>query len=261
MRESLLDVRGTNVRILESGTGPVILYLHGIDGPGVAGSEADPLLTELAHHHHVIVPEIPGFGRSPIPDWMMGTGDAAYFMLDLIDTLGVPKLHLAGHSLGGWVAAEMAIRSCARLASLSLLAPAGVMASDAPKEDVFLLTGDEGVHAQFHDQTLAGHEIAARAGREIDITLQNRAGLARLAWTPRMASVTLAQWLHRITVPTLLAWGEDDRILPFSTHEAFVREIAGAEFLRLPACGHALTIERGAEIARRMSALIAGAAR
>ena len=256
MRESLLDVRGTNVRILEAGTGPTILFLHGIDGPA-----SDPLLSELARHHHVIVPEIPGFARSPIPDWMMSTSDAAYFMLDLVETLGMAKLHLAGHSIGGWIAAEMAIRSTARLASLSLLAPAGAMPPDLPKEDVFLITGDDGVRALFHDQTAAGREIEARAGREIDITLQNRAGLARLGWTPRLASVMLPHWLHRINVPTLVAWGEDDRIIPFSTHEIFVREIAGAELLRLPACGHALTIERGAEIARRMSALIAGAAR
>ena len=256
MRESVLDVRGTNVRMLEAGTGATVLVLHGIDGPS-----ADPLLSELSKAHHVIAPEIPGFSRSSIPDWMLSVGDAACFVLDLIEALGLPKLHLAGHSIGGWIACEVAIRSTARLSSLSLLAPAGVMPKDAPRQDVFLLTGEDGVRALFHDQTLAAREIEARSAQEIDITLQNRAGLARLAWSPRMASVNLHHWLHRINVPTLVAWGEDDRILPFSTHEVFVREIAGAEFLRLPACGHAITVERGAEVARRMSALIAGATR
>ena len=254
MRETVLDVRGTNVRMLEAGTGPTVLVLHGIDG-----LTADPLLSELSRSFRVVAPEIPGFTHSSIPDWMMSVSDAAFFTLDLIAALGLPQVHLAGHSIGGWIAAEVAIRSTHALASLSLLAPAGVMPREAPKQDVFLLSGEEGVRALFHDQALADQEIAARAGDELDIMLQNRAGLARLAWTPRMASVVLPQWLHRIDIPTFIAWGEEDRILPFSTHETFLREIEGVQFLALPACGHAIPQERGVEVARSMAAFMNGA--
>ena len=254
MRETMVDVRGTNVRMLEAGTGPSVLVLHGIDGPS-----ADPLLSELAKNFRVLAPEMPGFALSPIPDWMMNVGDAAYFTMDLIAALGLPQVHLAGHSIGGWIAAEVAIRSTHALASLSLLAPAGVMPREAPGHDVFLLSGDESVRVLFHDQALADQELAARAGDPLDIILQNRAGLARLAWTPRMASVTLPQWLHRIDIPTFIAWGREDRILPFSTHEIFAREIAGAHFLALPGCGHAIPHERGAEVARAMGAFMNGA--
>ncbi len=254
MQETVLDVRGTNVRMLTAGTGPRLLFLHGIDGPS-----ADPLLEALAQRFTVIAPEIPGFTRSLIPDWMMSVSDAAFFTLDLITALGASKLHLAGHSIGGWIAAEAAIRSTTALASLSLLAPAGVMPRQAPAVDVFLMSGEEGVRALFHDQALADEEIAARAQLPLDITLQNRAGLARLAWTPRMASVTLAYWLHRIDVPTFIAWGEADKILPFSNHEIFMREIKGAQFKALPHCGHAIPRERGAEVARDMTAFIDGA--
>ena len=254
MRETVLDVRGTNVRMFEAGAGPTVLVLHGLDG-----LVADPLLSELSRSFRVVAPEIPGFTLSPIPDWMMSVSDAAFFMLDFIAALGAPRLHLAGHSIGGWIAAEVAIRSTHALASLSLLAPAGVMPREAPGHDVFLLSGDESVRVLFHDQALADQELAARAGDPLDIILQNRAGLARLAWTPRMASVTLPQWLHRIDIPTFIAWGREDRILPFSTHETFVREIAGAHFLELPGCGHAIPHERGAEVARAMGAFINGA--
>ena len=253
MRETVLDVRGTNVRMFEAGTGPTVLVLHGIDGLAV-----DPLLSDLSKSFRVVAPEFPGFTRSPIPDWMMSVNDAAFFTLDLIAALGLPQVHLVGHSIGGWIAAEVAIRSTHALASLSLLAPAGVMPREAPGQDVFLLSGEEGVRALFHDQALADQEIAARAGDELDIMLQNRAGLARLAWTPRMASVVLPHWLHRIDIPTFIAWGREDRILPFSTHEVFLKEIAGAEFLALSACGHAIPQERGAEVARRMGAFMNG---
>ena len=245
-----MDVRGSSIRMLEAGTGPTVLMLHGIDGPA-----ADQLNLELAKTHRVIVPEIPGFCRSAIPDWMMSVSDAAYFVMDLMEALGT-RVHLAGHSIGGWIASEVAIRSTHTIDTLTLLCPAGVMPVKAPAQDVFLLTGDAGVRQLFHDQTLADEELKRRSSDPLDITLQNRAGLARLAWTPRMASVTLEQWLHRIKVPTLIAWGEDDKILPYANHQSFLREIAGAKFVGLPACGHAIPQERGMEIARHMNQLM-----
>jgi pimeloyl-ACP methyl ester carboxylesterase len=131
----------------------------------------------------------------------------------------------------------------------------------APLEDVFLLGGERGLRAQFHDQALADREIAARSGQELDIELQNRTGLARLAWTPRMASVQLPHWLHRIDVPTLLVWGEQDRVIPPACAEIFRREIAKVEFVSLPACGHAIGFERGAEVAQRMQRFLSGGTR
>jgi pimeloyl-ACP methyl ester carboxylesterase len=253
VKDAVLDVRGTSVRMLEAGTGPTVLMLHGIDGPAV-----DQLNLELAKTHRVIVPELPGFARSPIPEWMMSVNDAAYFVMDMMEAIG-GRVHLAGHSIGGWIAAEVAIRSTQNIDTLTLLAPAGVMPVKAPEQDVFLLTGDAGVRQLFHDQKHADEELQRRAAEPIDITLQNRAGLARLAWTPRMASVTLEQWLHRIKVPTLIAWGEDDKILPFANHTSFLREMPHAKFVGLPACGHAIPHERGMEIARHMHNLISGA--
>ena len=65
-----MDVRGSSIRMLEAGTGPTVLMLHGIDGPA-----ADQLNLEIAKTHRVIVPELPGFARSPIPEWMMSVND------------------------------------------------------------------------------------------------------------------------------------------------------------------------------------------
>jgi pimeloyl-ACP methyl ester carboxylesterase len=251
MQNAEIEVCGTRVAYLEAGSGPPVLFLHGIDGPA-----ADPLIEALSAAHRIIMPQIPGFGRSAVPEWMTGVGDAAYFCLDFLKALGLDRVHLAGHSIGGWIAAEMAVRSTARFSSLTLIAPAGVVSPVAPAHDVFLLSGELAVRAQFHDQALADKELAARADQEIDIVLQNRTGLARLAWTPRMASVQLPHWLHRIDIPTLLIWGEQDGLVPFICHETFLREIAGAELLRLPACGHAVAHERGPQAAKRIGAFL-----
>jgi pimeloyl-ACP methyl ester carboxylesterase len=256
MRSFEIDVRGTKITYLDAGSGPPLLWLHGIDG-----AAADPLVTALAATRRVIVPELPGFGQSRLPEWLMSTGDMAYFCFDLAAALGLDRYDLVGHSIGGWIACEMAIRSTAKLDSLTLIAPAGVVPTPRPADDIFLLSGDDAIRAQFHDQAVADREVAARAGQEIDIALQNRTGLARLAWTPRMASVQLPHWLHRIDVPTLIVWGEEDRIVPFACHATFVREIPRAELVRFAACGHAVPIERGAETAQRMISFLSGARR
>src|SRR3954466_2987567 len=101
MKEHSIEVRGDSIRLLEAGSGPPLLYLHGIDGP-----MAEPMLVEVARSYRVIVPELPGFGRSLLPSWLMNIGDAAYFGLDLIEALKVDRVHLAGHSIGGWIASE-----------------------------------------------------------------------------------------------------------------------------------------------------------
>jgi pimeloyl-ACP methyl ester carboxylesterase len=255
MQDTSIEVMGTQVRLLQAGAGPDLLYFHGIDG-----ARPEPLLRELARSHRVIAPQVPGFGTSELPPWLMSIADAALFGLDLIQALGLQRVHLAGHSIGGWIAAEMAIRSTQHLASLVLLAPAGVLPATAPAEDVFLLGGERGLRAQFHDQAAAERELAARAGEELDIELQNRTGLARLAWTPRMASVQLPHWLHRIDVPTLLVWGTQDRVVPVACADIFRQRIPKVDYVPLPDCGHAIGFERGAEVAARMVQFMSGVA-
>ena len=253
MQETTIDARGARVRALEAGAGETVLYLHGIDGP-----RADPLFLELAKSHRVIAPELPGFGRSPIPDWMFSVADAALFGLDLVDALGLDRVHLVGHSIGGWIAAEMAIRHATPFASLSLLAPMGLV-PDKPGFDVFVPSPDQVLRAQFHDAALAEKAVAARKNEDIDIVLQNRMGLARLGWTPRFASVQLPFWLHRVKAPTLLLWGEEDRVVPVDCLEMFRRAIPRAESVRYANCGHALPFERGVDAAEKIGSFVAGA--
>ncbi len=253
MRQSEIDVLGARVRVLEVGEGAPLLWLHGPEGP-----RAEPLLTELAKGYRVIAPELPGFGRCPTPSWMMSVADVAYFCLDLVDALKLGRPFLAGHSIGGWVAADMAIKRPDLFPALALVAPMGAQAS-APGVDIFAISPDEAIGAQFHDPALARDVIAARADEEIDIGLQNRTGLARLGWTPRFADLQLPRWLHRVRARTLVVWGEEDRIVPVDAHAVFAREIPGAKVALLPDCGHAVPVERGVEAAAIISSFLAGA--
>lgn len=250
MRERTIRVMGEDLRLMEDGAGPPLLFLH-----GAGGANWNPLLKNLAEKFRVIAPQHPGFGGD-LPDWMLGMGDLAFFYLDVLAALDLPPVHLVGHSLGGWLAAEMAIRDQASLATLSLLAPAGVAVPEAPFGDIFLWTPEENARNQFHDQKLAEARIRALPQADLDATLRNRAAAARLAWSPRLHNPQLPVWLHRIHLPTLLLWGAEDKIIPAACKRIYQREIPHAELVLLAESGHSLHGERPAETAAALADFI-----
>ena len=193
MRNSVIDVAGTKLGYREAGSGATVLFLH-----GVAGAAWDPLLEQLSGGYRVLAPEHPGFGRGQIPDWMMSVGDVAFFYLDLMQALDLRDVHLVGHGLGGWIAAEIAIRNTARLASLALLAPAGVETRDAMFDDIFAWTAEEFARRQFHDPKLAEQWQQAQAKLDIDIACRtDRAGAARLEPAHAQSAIALLAAPHR----------------------------------------------------------------
>jgi pimeloyl-ACP methyl ester carboxylesterase len=248
VKESIVEVGGYKFRVSEAGTGPTLFFLH-----GAGGFNWSPLLQRLSTDWRVIAPEHPGFGRSQIPDWMMSVGDVAFFYLDVLAAFDLRNVHLVGHSLGGWIAAEIAIRSTERLDALTLMAPAGVAVPEAPFGEIFLWSPEERTRKLFHDQKLADERVRALPNQDIDVALQNQAAVARLAWNPRLHNPQLARWLHRIKIPTLLIWGEQDQIVPFACRRPFLEQIPQAELLALSASGHALHVERAKEIAARLA--------
>jgi pimeloyl-ACP methyl ester carboxylesterase len=258
MQESTIDVAGQTLRVLQAGTGPTLLYLHGF-----GGLTESPLIEHLAKHHRVVATEHPGFGPSAIPDWMMGIGDLAFFYLDLLEALDLNGVHLVGHAVGGWIAAEVAIRNTARLASLTLLAPAGVVVPNVSITDIFLTSTEDMVRHQVHfaNAPASAAWIESELAKPIDHVLQNRAALARIGWSPRLHNPQLPYWLHRIDVPTLVAWGENDRVIPFACRTPYLDQIAGTELMALPNTGHALHVERADKTADRLNAFHAGARR
>ncbi len=247
MRDYEIDVRGQPLQVKEDGNGPPLLFLH-----GAGGSNWSPMLKMLAEEFRVIAPEHPGFGRSKTPDWMLSVGDLAYFYLDVLEVMDLKGVHLAGHSLGGWTVAELAIRNTSRLSTVTMLAPAGCRSDEVPFGDIFLWDAETATRNQFYDQKIAEERIKLLPQADLDVALQNKATVARLAWTPRLHNPQLAYWLHRIDKPTQLIWGREDKIVPFACHTAFVERIAGIKLLPLGQSGHSLHTERAKECAEAM---------
>jgi len=238
---SKLAVRGCNITMMRGGAGRPLLMLHGAGGAGIWL----PYMADLAARHDVIVPEHPGFGASDTPDWLDTIPDLANFYLDFLDQLDLKNVNLVGHSLGGWIAAELAARNTSRLASLTLVAAAGIHVKGIAQVDSFLQNDEQRVRAFFHDPKRAEEMLKHLARPELeDINLKNRTTTAKLIWQPRGYDPHLYKWLHRIDVPTLLLWGDADRLVPFAQAAVWAAALPKATIQRFPGAGHLLFEER-----------------
>jgi len=237
---SAVTVRGCRVRLMRGGAGDPLVYLH-----GASGANWLPFLQTLSKHFDVIAPEHPGFGESDTPDWLDNIHDLAYFYLDLFDELKLSGAHLVGNSLGGWIAAEIAVRSTQRLASLTLAGSAGLYVPGVEQFDSFLNSEEARLQAFFVDPKKAKEMIARVLSPEMeDTALKNRTIVAKLSWQPRSHDPHLHKWLHRINVPTLLIWGDTDRLFPKEHALAYEKAIPGAKLVIIPKCGHVPQIEQ-----------------
>jgi pimeloyl-ACP methyl ester carboxylesterase len=236
-----IAVRGCNIALRCAGAGRTLLVLHGASDGGCWL----PFMTDLAARHNVMVPEHPGYGASDTPAWLDTIADLANFYLDLLDQLAVTDVDLVGLDLGGWIAAELAVRNTRRIASLTLVGALGIHVPGIAQIDPFLRTDADRISDQFQDHRRARDTLdrLLRPERE-DIELRNQTTTARLTWQPRGYDPQLAKWLHRIDVPTLLVWGANDRLTPPEHAHAYQRLIPGAQLAVIPDCGHLPHIEQ-----------------
>jgi len=251
---STLKLLGCRVNYRRKGTGPVLLFLHG--AAGVAGWT--PWLSALAERFDVIVPDHPGFGASDTPGWFDNIHDLAYFYLDFIKALDLHDVHLVGHSLGGWIAAEIAIRDASALKTIALVSAAGLRIPGVERVDTFLLAPKDIPPALFFDRTFADAMLAhTKTDEEIDLDLKNGYSFARVAWQPRLYDPHLDKWLHRIGIPALILWGDADRLVPPEHAAEFKRHIPQATVEIFPRCGHLPQVEASAAFLRALTAFIA----
>jgi pimeloyl-ACP methyl ester carboxylesterase len=230
-----MTIASCEIELLQGGAGPALVFLHGAGG----AQSWMPYMDRLAEHYTVYVPSHPGWGRSDTPDWLDGMGDLAYFYLNFLDALGEDEVHLVGNSLGGWLALEIAVRSTARIQTLTLVSAAGIHVAGVPKGDIFLWDDDERVYNTFFDRKLAEARLAKQPSEEdADIALKNHFSTAKMAWNPRFYNPVLQKWLHRITVPTLIMWGDSDKIFPPAYGDAMHKLIPGSTLTIVPECGH-----------------------
>jgi pimeloyl-ACP methyl ester carboxylesterase len=237
------------------GRGQPLVFLH----PGLGLFNADPCLALLAKHHKVIAPSHPGFGESELPDWMSTVDDVAFFYLDLMDQLDLRDVVLVGPSFGGWIAAEIAVRTTERMTGLVLADSLGIKISGPEHRDIadiYGLSGDELDRRSYCDIS-AKPDFKAMSHEQLRIVARNREAEALFGSTPYMHNPKLLRRLGRIRVPTLILWGAADGIVSIDYGRTFAAAIPGADFEIIEGAGHFPHIERAAEFAQRIVSFVA----
>ncbi|MBF6592690.1 MAG: alpha/beta hydrolase, partial [Ktedonobacterales bacterium] len=212
----------------------------------------------LAERFHLLAPDLPGFGLTPRPDWMRDISDYTLYLRDLLDTLALERPTLVGHSLGGWLAAEMAVWYPDRVGRLVLANAAGIRVKGTPIADIFAMNPQELLLATFDDFSAAAPLLPAEVNLEyIASQYRQRTTLASLAWNPTY-DPKLERRLAWVRCPTLVLWGEHDRLIPPIYGETLRQRIPGAQLVMLEGTGHMPMFEKHAEWSRAVVAFAAG---
>lgn len=252
--ERTVNVRGIETHLFEAGpqTAPPLLYLHGT----FLGNLWLGYHQRLAQRFHLFAPDTPGFGLTQRPDWMRDMSDYTLYFRDLLDTLGLEKPIFVGHSLGGWMAAEVAVWFPERVHKLVLSNAAGIRVKGSPIADLFAMNPQELFAAVFDDPSAGAPLIPAEMGFDYIIDqFRQRTTLASLAWNPSY-DPKLEHRLARVQCPTLVIWGEHDRLIPAVYGERYQQLIAGAELVTLRGTGHMPMFEKPAEWSEQITTFL-----
>ncbi len=243
--EDFVDVRGRRVWVASSGDGPPLVYLHGagdLDGWG-------PALSLLAAEFTVYRPDHPGFNRSDDDPSVDSVLDLAFSYLDLLSVLGLDSASLVGVSLGGWIAAQIAVLAPGQVTRLVLAGPAGLRA-EAGAPDIFTLSPAQLAELNFHRADLRASAVSAADSLSADPDLfqrylRNRMATAHLAWNPYLHDPKLADRLHRVRCPVLVLWGAQDQVLPAGGGHRWAQALGNGTRLEIiPDSGHLPHLER-----------------
>jgi pimeloyl-ACP methyl ester carboxylesterase len=237
-----IRVNGAEVVLFAGGAGAPLLFLHGagtVAGFNFAAGWARKFTVYLPYH--------PGFGESADCAAITSVSDYVLHYLELLDHLKLDRVHLVGFSMGGWIAATLATQNSHRLKKLVLIAPAGLRVPEHPTTDIFRLKPEELPAYLVEDLEVLARCVPDPHGADFLEFLVNdyheMSSFARLAWE-RAYDPNLAKWLHRIAVPTLLLYGEKDRITPVQQSQTWAKLIPNAKVHTVKDAGHLVLDEQ-----------------
>lgn len=228
------------VTLVDQGEGHPFLLLHGGAGPQSVGTFAD--LLSAGRPARVLTPTHPGFAGTPRPGHLAGIRGLAALYVALLETLELTDVTVIGNSIGGWIAAELALIGSPRISSVVLVDAVGLQVDTHPIVDFFSLTLDQVADLSYYEPdkyrldatTIPEPARTAMAG--------NRAALLAYGGTT-MSDPTLLGRLAGITLPTLVIWGAADRIVEPEHGRIYAAEIPGARLNLIDTAGHLPQLE------------------
>ena len=249
-----IELSGAGMEVTERGKGRPLLLLH----PGHPAGRIDAgarIMDLLAQDARVIAPTHPGFGMTPAPAKLTTIDDLAYLYLDLMEAMGLRDCVVVGLSLGGWIAAEMAVKTTDRMSHLVLVNPVGIKTGNRETRDIadiYAITDKQLAELVYADPRSMARDVKALPESELTLMARAREATGRYAWTPYMHDPKLQGRLHRIQIPTLVLWGEADRVASADYGRKYAAAIAGAQFGTIEGAGHFPHLEQPGALARRI---------
>jgi pimeloyl-ACP methyl ester carboxylesterase len=250
-----IDVRGLPVAYRRKGSGPPALFLHG------AGATRMwlPFYERMSESVDMIAPEHPGFGDTPEAEWCEGFDDLVLHYRDVLDAFGLGPVHLIGFSLGGWIAANVAIYYPDRLKSLTLVTPAGLRVPDAPMTD-FMRMPPENIPSLLFNDAWQDYLEFLPDPHDFDAAMRGYSEatmFTRLAWNPRY-DYKFDRRLPNVDLPALVIRADDDRLIPNAHPERWAELLPNARLEHVAGqknpTGHGLLMQepdRAAEVIAR----------
>jgi len=244
------------LEVMRRGAGQPVLLLHGMQN-------VDPqarFLDLLGEQFEMIAPSHPGFGHSARPDDFDTVYDLVHLYLDVLDALPYERVHVVGLSFGGWLAAEIAIKSSGRIDRLVLVDAFGIKIGDRETPDildVFNTSPQEVQRRSWHDPETWAPDYDAMSDDALVTRARNWEALCLYGWHPYMYNPQLKRWLHRITQPTLVLWGASDGIVTPAYGQAYSELIPGSRFELIAGAGHHPEIEQPEAFAEHVASFLA----
>lgn len=262
------DVGGLGFSYHEAGEGEPLLMLHG-SGPGVtAWTNFRGVLPHFADRFRTIMPDLPGFGATDLPEFEeVYTIAAARWIARLMDTLGIESAAFVGNSMGGAVAAELAALEPGRVRRMVLMGSGGLSVNTFAPEpsEGFKRLGEflaqpsrdnmvGWIRTMVHDPGLITDELVEERMRNATapgVLDRTKAVFGALA-APHLRERYVPLWTKAagVRTPTLMLWGRDDRMLPYDGAHFANRHMPDIELHTFSNCGHWVQIERKAAFQR-----------
>jgi pimeloyl-ACP methyl ester carboxylesterase len=248
MKQDFLTVNGYRIRYMEGGSSSKhIIFLHGL---GASAERWQRVLPAFAERFHVVAPDIIGFGYSDKPEVSYTIPFFMQFVKGLADAMDIKNMTLIGASLGGHIAAEMAVTRKEMVDKLVLVTPAGIMKEPTPVLNYYIAAA---MYPTFDNAKKAFEQMAGNP-KAVDVTYArdfvNRMQLpnAKYAYMSSIigskSAPNLVDRLKNIKSPTMIVWGEKDRLIPLKYAGRFKREIRNSRLEIIKGSGHTPYFEK-----------------
>ena len=231
--------------VYRNGSGEPLLWLHAAGGMARGWT---PELEALSQHYDVIAPVHPGWDDTAGLDQIDDIHDMVGYYADFVDQLGLPRLNVAGHSIGGLFATEFAAARPDLVKKLVLTCPVGLWMPETPVTDLFILMPHELPGVIFGDLTnpIIPQLFPAPANEDemaqaLYMQLANFSATGKFIWP--IPDKGLKKRIHRVKAPTLILWGEQDKLTPPAYGPLFQSKIKNSQLTTVPGAGHMLPLE------------------